>query len=554
MESARVTPASSTWIVGDDQAPGPGQRRRRDFLREARQRVEAAVEGIVGSFGFRAIGCPYLAAVFDRLEGANAAEIEAAARRYAGGAADASEALTSIATRATGAAATWVAAGRPLEPSAVAGLVLPFFPGLPAAMPVQGDAGPGAVPAGAVPRGGAAPDAAVRSRVEPLVGMSLGHARVRSDGRAVAAAGGRGFTVGNQVVLDPSFRAGTLAGDALLAHELVHVAQQTRGGGAAPGAAHEDEADTLAAAAMAGLPARASRLGAPLRLQRCDETTPSAPTETRADKLKKLVKATDAVVAQGSAASFGELAAAHAEHQLYQHELSVLETGTGIYTGNKSTEHTGGKTPAGVVASDCTELVYEILGKAFKSAGQDATWTKVKAQARANTKARGKTELIGVDLLAALQSDAGWKGVFWAPDPKFAYKKSDGTDETEHGYAYDVARSAAGPKSKRGYYYKQDNQPGVRVDKLAVNFSPEQGSTTKADAAALASLKALPFGVIAARGGRHMAILAHGKVIEIHWKQESKDVTTIEGTPIESWAWDSGAIVAPAADVAKAFP
>lgn len=561
LQPTPVTAASTSWLVNDDQVPAAGQRRRSELLATARRGVEGAVDAVVAPVGFHATGCPYLTTLFGRLDLLPVGEVERALRGLSGGAADVDGALAAVFERAAGAASAWVGAGQPLEANDVVAVVAPYFPELAAAasVPVQRMAAPGAAAPAHVgrPMGGQPADPAVRAPVEAAVGMSLGHARVSVDGAAAAAAGARGYTVGGQIVLDPAaYRPGTVAGDLLLAHELAHVAQQSRGGGSAPGAAHEEEADAVAAAILTGQ--RRSVFGAPLALQRCDRDSPTStttPPVTRTDELKALIQGTDTIIAKGTKASFGDLAAAHSEHQLYKHELAVLETGTGIYTGNQSAEAKANTQPAGVTKSDCTELVYEILGKAFASAGQDAMWTAVKKQARANTKARGQTAMIGVDLQAALQSEAGWSGIFWAPDPKFAYKKSDGvTDDTEHGYAYDVARSAAGPKDKRGYYYKATDQPGVRVDKLAVKFAPEAGSTTKADPAALAGLKALPFGVLAARGGQHMAIIAHGKVIEIHWKQESTSVTTIEATPIESWAWKSGVIVAPAADVTKAFP
>lgn len=558
----RVTeprPAASAWLVDDGDAPLPGQSRRAEVLARARGVVEAAVDGAVAPAGWRAAGCPYLGALFDRLGTLPVDALERLLRGSAGASTDLDGAIAEIGRRAGVAATGWVAAGTPTAPWSVASLVMPLFPALPAEVPVQRDARPGAGPVQATPRpsGGHAPDGRVRAAVEAATGAPLGHARVRLDATAAGAAGARGYTVGSQVVLDPaSYAPGTLAGDLLLAHELAHVAQQSRGGGPTPGAAHEEQADRVAVAALRGRAREGGLLGAPLGLQRCSRDEGSAPAgPTRSEELATLLQGTDAVIAQGTRATLGSLGAAHALHQLYQHEKGVLDTGTGIYTGNRSAQATGGTVPAGVVKSDCTELVYEILGKTFASAGQTATWTKVTGQARANTRARGATAVIGLDLLAALQSEAGWLGVFWAPDPTFAYTKTGTTTrDTEHEYAYTVARSAGGPKSRQGYYYKEPQQPGVRIDRLAVKYAPEPGSKTTKDSAALDGLRALPFGVLAARGGKHMALLVRGKVVEIHWDQDSSSVTTIEGTPIESWAWKSGAIVAPAADVRAAFP
>ncbi len=60
-------------------------------------------------------------------------------------------------------------------------------------------------------------------------------ARIHSDAaaaRLAQAAEAHAFTIGNDIVLAADApRPGTLAGDALLAHELAHVEQQSIGGG-----------------------------------------------------------------------------------------------------------------------------------------------------------------------------------------------------------------------------------------------------------------------------------------------------------------------------------
>ena len=59
-----------------------------------------------------------------------------------------------------------------------------------------------------------------------------------------------------------------------------------------------------------------------------------------------------------------------------------------------------------------------------------------------------------------------------------------------------------------------------------------------------------------------MAFLTYGKVVEVHWSKEATDVNLIEHSDFERWAvgpqsgyhyYASGAIVAPSADVDKAF-
>jgi len=74
-------------------------------------------------------------------------------------------------------------------------------------------------------------DAYTRSFMEPRFGTDFSGVRVHSDKRAIASADAvqaRAFTVGHHIVLgDHDYAPGTPAGLALLAHELVHVIQQS---------------------------------------------------------------------------------------------------------------------------------------------------------------------------------------------------------------------------------------------------------------------------------------------------------------------------------------
>ncbi|HEU5058444.1 MAG TPA: DUF4157 domain-containing protein, partial [Kofleriaceae bacterium] len=112
---------------------------------------------------------------------------------------------------------------------------------------------------------GAAPDARVRAQVEATTGGDLSAARVHTDSTSqadAAALRARAFTVGTDIHFAAGqYQPGTPAGDALLAHELVHTLQQ---GGGAPTAqlkasdvsqesdAAEVEADRIAQAAVSG--------------------------------------------------------------------------------------------------------------------------------------------------------------------------------------------------------------------------------------------------------------------------------------------------------------
>lgn len=108
--------------------------------------------------------------------------------------------------------------------------------------------------------GGAPLPEAERARWEQLFGVDLASVRVNTGGDAAAQADGMGaaaYNVGEGIGFAAgAHQPGTPQGDALMAHELAHVIQQRGGGGGAPGVgapggAHEQEADRVAAAAQA---------------------------------------------------------------------------------------------------------------------------------------------------------------------------------------------------------------------------------------------------------------------------------------------------------------
>lgn len=274
-------------------------------------------------------------------------------------------------------------------------------------------------------------------------------------------------------------------------------------------------------------------------------------------------KKLEAIVKKGSGKSFGEVGAATTRLKDVTHELAILETGTGVYVGNQCAV-----APAGATPTDCTTIVLEVLGNVFAQQGRAADWDKVKKQYALNTTARGGTGLSGLDVQAALQSEAGWKGVFWAPDPAYQIPKA----ELDHARS-DEANYTSGVAQSDKTYYKGYNQhpayPGVSVDQRVINYAPEKptdpaapASKATVDTTQLAKLKKLPFGVLSAHGGQHMTLITYGKVVEVHWDKAATDAALIEQTDLENWAvgprsgyhyYASGAIVAPAADIAAAF-
>ena len=126
----------------------------------------------------------------------------------------------------------------------------------------------------------------VAARMGEALGDGFSDVQVHTDVGAGRMAGGfdaRAFTVGSHIAFAPGeFRPGTMEGDALIAHELAHVAQQ-RG---APGVAREaPRAGARGRRRRRGVrhgrgaprrrtrPASLARLRSGLRLQRCGYKT-----------------------------------------------------------------------------------------------------------------------------------------------------------------------------------------------------------------------------------------------------------------------------------------
>lgn len=263
----------------------------------------------------------------------------------------------------------------------------------------------------------------------------------------------------------------------------------------------------------------------------------------------------------GSGKSFGEVGSAFTQLKDVDHDLAILKTGTGTHVGN----HCAVK-PTGATPSDCTEIVMEVLGDTFKQQGRSGEWTKVKKKLATNTTLRKGTGMSGLDLQAALQSELGWKAVYWAPDPNYQVPAAElsGARSDEAGYTAGIA------KSKNTYlkgFQGHKKYPGLAISQSVTNYAPEApkagtASTTVKDTKQLDKLKKLPFGVLSAHGGFHMTLITYGKVIEVHWSMEATNANLIEQTNLENWAvgsnsgyhyYASGAIVAPAADIDKAF-
>jgi len=128
---------------------------------------------------------------------------------------------------------------------------------------------------------GHALDATLRAKMEARLNTPLADVRVHTGAAAAERAAGeraKAFTLGNHIYFgEGRFAPDSAAGARLLAHELVHVAQQRAGrGGAATGSARaaEAEARTLSAQVAAGLPVRVAS-AAPAAVQRDGPETPA---------------------------------------------------------------------------------------------------------------------------------------------------------------------------------------------------------------------------------------------------------------------------------------
>ena len=271
--------------------------------------------------------------------------------------------------------------------------------------------------------------------------------------------------------------------------------------------------------------------------------------------------ALEAITKVGSGKSFNEVAIAFTKLQDVKQRLGILTTGTGPFVGS----HCPVK-PAGAKDLGCTNVVTIVLENVFKQQGRGADWAKLEKKINKNILSHSKklTDIEGEDIQAALQSELGWKGVFWAPDPRYEIPKDElsGARSDEAGYASIIA------KGKR-IYRPEKKKPTISIDYSVTDYAPEapksgygEASKTKKDTTQLDKLKKLPFGVLSAHGAHHMAFFIYGKVVEVHWETEATDVDLIEQTDLEKWAigpesgyhyFASGAIVAPAADIDAAL-
>lgn len=235
------------------------------------------------------------------------------------------------------------------------------------------------------------------------------------------------------------------------------------------------------------------------------------------------------ITADPSKHSLGEVGAATGRSMMLQHQQSVAATGSGKFMGSQ----VAGAAPPGVTKSDCTEYILDVLRKAFQAKGRAGDWKAVYDEAAAKSGPGGFT---GMPLVQALETKAGWKGVFWGKDPR---NPSDTLPE--HPTAYRTVRAT-------GKYY------GAAVDpaRSAVEYAPTS-PTKPENMANLDRLRHIPLGLVATKGALHMGLLLNGQLYELHWDKAVTDPDVIQATPLEKWDWQTGVVVAPAEDMDAAW-
>lgn len=233
-------------------------------------------------------------------------------------------------------------------------------------------------------------------------------------------------------------------------------------------------------------------------------------------RLKKRIESLDKIILAAPQQDFGDIAAAVAERRKLNADLAALNKEEGKQL-------------------DCTVYVMDVLGEAFEQQGKGALWRKILKRVNQSSMRRPDGKMSGVDILTALQTELGWKAVFWAPDPTFDYAH-DG-DKTEHRAAYEIAK-------KKGTYY------GVKIDptKMVTNYRPQDDNTKRQDPN-IFRLRSVPFGIVAARGGVHMACLVRGRIYENHGSGTQIDSQNTLG----NWDYLSGVLLAPPEGIDQAW-
>jgi hypothetical protein len=279
-EAGSTATPSRTLIVEDSvEELAPGQMKKSEFLAQLQTSVCQTAEEALAGTGRSTEGCPYLDYWFDYYSGQDCQHIERAIHKYspeASSVTTASEYISLIVVRVRRSVEIWARTGEAPED-------------LPSAMPEAASTadaeGSGAENGNVLFKGreGGAKDAgnpqalqarlgsgqpldgAMNSRMSSAFGHDFSRVRLHTDAQAATLSSdlnARAFTVGRDIAFGAGeYQPGTMVGDAILAHELAHVAQQgdashstepTPSGGSLQNTLEED-ADTSAVSAVVSL-------------------------------------------------------------------------------------------------------------------------------------------------------------------------------------------------------------------------------------------------------------------------------------------------------------
>jgi hypothetical protein len=227
---------SGKVIVDDESSPAQGQMRKTPFLAHLKEEVCRTVNDALRGTRYTSENCPYLRSIFSRHQHSPAASLEDIIRRYepsARQARNAEELIRLIQNRVFSAASRWAKTGD------LSGIPRGETPSVSEPAPsvmrkgMQGGVGASPDPQ-TVMHGlgeGNSMDSRTRGQMEMAFGTSFSNVAIHTDSRAADLASGmnaRAFTVGNHIAFaSGEHRPGTLIGDALMAHELAHVLQQS---------------------------------------------------------------------------------------------------------------------------------------------------------------------------------------------------------------------------------------------------------------------------------------------------------------------------------------
>lgn len=294
-----IAPARETSFVveDDDGQPSANQMRRGEFLASVREAVvDAANKGLAPS-GRTADDCPWIEYWLRHYEKRDAEHLNRSLREIAPETADAGtagRAVTMIAARVRRSVDQYVRTGEisgipdgfsPELPGGILGslfgkLLFKRRPGGPVATAHDPQMVKTLLGAGQPLNGNH------RSRMEQVFATGFAHVRVHNDSTGAGLSEqlqARAFTVGEHIAFAPGeYRPGTIAGDALLAHELAHTLQQQPGEPATSTEALESDADQSAVSAVtrlwtdyeSGTPVPKRRTG--LQLSRCSANKAAA--------------------------------------------------------------------------------------------------------------------------------------------------------------------------------------------------------------------------------------------------------------------------------------